>query len=108
MSLEDWRDVIIIAAGSLMILVLLAVFIFTVVLGMATRALLGAIRSTLRDDLSPLLESAQQTIHTVQGTTAFIGETAVGPVIRVYSIVAGARRMMGVLTGITGRLSRRK
>jgi len=104
-SLQDWRDVIIIAAGSLTILVLLAVFILTVVLGLAARSLLGAVQALLKDEVKPLLGSAQQTVQRIHGTTTFIGETAVSPVVRVYGAVAGVRRLVGVLSGITGRRS---
>ena len=107
MDLQDLRDIIIIAAGSLTILVLLALFVFTIVLGLGARALIAALRSTLRDELNPLLHSARQTVRTVQGTTTFVGETTVKPIIRVYGAIAGARRMAGVLTGIVGRRSNR-
>ncbi len=103
MSLDNTRDIVIIVVGSLTIAVLLAVLIFTVVLGLASRALLGTVRSLLKNDVSPLLESVRQTVHTVRGTTAFVGETAISPIVRVYGVVAGARRMVGVITGITGR-----
>ena len=103
MSLDNVRDVVIIVAGSLAVLVLVAVLIVTVVLGLASRALLGTVRSVLKDDLGPLFESAQQTVQTVRGTTAFIGEKAVSPIIRVYGVFAGARRAIGVVTGVVGR-----
>ena len=103
LDLQDGRDIVIIAAGGLMVLVLLAILVFTVVLGLGARALLGAVRSTLKDDVSPLFDSAHQTVRTVRGTAVFVSETAVSPVIRVYSIAAGARRAVGVLAGITGR-----
>ncbi len=103
MSLDNVRDIVIIVAGSLAVLVLLAVLVITVVLGLASRALLSTLRSLLKDDLGPLLDSAQQTVQTVRGTTAFMGEKAVSPIIRVYGIVAGARRAAGVVTGVVGR-----
>ena len=103
MSLDNVRDIVIIVAGSLAVLVLVAVLVVTVVLGLASRALLSTLRSLLKDDLGPLLDSAQQTVRTVRGTTTFIGEKAVSPVIRVYGIVAGARRAAGVVTGVVGR-----
>ncbi|MDZ4279116.1 MAG: hypothetical protein U1B78_08255 [Dehalococcoidia bacterium] len=103
MSLEDWRDVIIIAAGSLTILVLLAAFIFTVLIGLGTRALISTIRRVLTEEVTPLLSSVRQTVNTVRGTVTFVSETAVKPVIRVYSVVAGTRRAMAVLAGLTGR-----
>ena len=108
MSLQDWRDVIIIAAGAMTILLLLAVFIFTVVLGLATRSLLSTIRTLLKGEVTPLLDAARETLQQVRGTTAFIGETAVSPIIRVYGLVAGARRVGAVLSGITGRRNQRR
>ena len=103
MSLDNIRDIVIIVAGSLAVLVLIAALVFTVVLGLASRALLRTLRSVLKDDLGPLLESAQQTVQTVRGTTAFIGEKAVSPIIRVYGVFPGARRAVGVVTGVVGR-----
>ena len=103
MSLDNVRDVVIIVAGSFAVLVLVAVLVFTVVLGLASRALLRTLRSVLKDDLRPLLDSAQQTVQTVRGTTTFIGEKAVSPIIRVFGVVAGARRAVGVVTGVVGR-----
>ena len=108
LSLQDWRDVIIIAAGSLAILVLLAILIFTIVLGVIARGLLGTIQTVLKDELTPLLESGRQTLQKVQGTATFVGETTVAPIIRVYSVVAGARRMIGVLGGFAGRRNRQR
>ena len=103
MSLDNIRDIVIIVAGSFAVLVLVAVLVFTVVLGLASRALLRTLRSVLKDDLGPLLDSAQQTVQTVRGTTAFIGEKAVSPIIRVYGVFSGARRAVGVVTGVVGR-----
>ncbi len=106
MDLQDWRDIVIIVAGSLMALVMVTVFIFTVVLGIAARALLSTIRTLLRAEVTPLLDSARQSLQNVRGTTAFIGQTVVAPVIRVYGVVAGARRALGVLSGVTRRGNR--
>ena len=103
MSLDNVRDIVIIVAGSFAVLVLVAVLVVTVVLGLASRALLSTLRSVLKDDLGPLLDSAQQTVQTVRGTTTFIGEKAVSPIIRVFGVVAGARRAVGVVTGVVGR-----
>ena len=106
MDLQEWRDVVIIVAGALMVLVLLAIFIFTVVLGIAARSLLSTIQTLLRGEVTPLLDSVRQTLQNVRGTTAFIGETAVSPVIRVYGVIAGARRALGVLSGVARRGNR--
>ncbi len=102
-SVATIRDWVIIVAGSLFTLVLFLVFIFTFVLGLSVRALLKTIQRTLTDEVSPLLNSVRQSVNTVQGTTAFIGESAVAPIVRVYGIIAGVRRGLGVLGGVRGR-----
>lgn len=103
MSLEEIRDIVIIVAGVMMVLVLLAAFVFTIVVGLATRTLLSTVQTLLRGEVTPLLDSARQSLDNIRGTTAFIGQTAVSPIIRVYGVFAGAKRMLGVLSGVTGR-----
>ncbi len=103
LSRTDIRDWILIVAGILIIVLLVVWLLFTIIIGVAARLLLGTIRSTIKSEVSPLINSMRQSVQNVQGTTAFIGETAVGPIIRVYGIVAGARRMAGSLAGIAGR-----
>lgn len=102
-GLADWRDVIVIAVGSFALIVLVAILFFTVVLGLAARALIGTARRLLRDEVTPLVNSAQQTVYTVKGTATFVSEKAASPIIRVYGVVSGARRAVSVITGITGR-----
>lgn len=103
LSLAGVRDVVIIAAGSIFILLLVAMFVFTVVLGLSVRALLNVVKGTLKDEVNPLLDSARLTVTRVQGTATFVSETAVSPVIRVYGAFAGAKRAAGVIAGISGR-----
>ena len=101
-SLADWRDVTIIAMGFLTMIALVAIIVVTIVLGLATRALIGRARRMLNDEVSPLIGSAQQTVHTVSGTASFVGEKTAKPIIRVYGVVAGVRRAAAVITGISG------
>ena len=106
LSLADIRDVIIIASGAIAILLLIALFVFTVVVGLALRVLLGTVRALLGEEVTPLVQSTRQTVKRVQGTAAFVTETAVSPVIRVYGVVAGGRRFIAVVSGITNRRKR--
>ena len=99
-GLADWRDIMILVVGSLTFLVLLAILVVVVALGLAARALIRKVTKLLNDDVSPLLDSAQETVHTVRGTTTFVSETAVRPIIRVYGVLAGAKRAASVITGI--------
>jgi hypothetical protein len=78
-------------------------FIVTVVLGLSVRALIGAVRGLIADDVKPILTETRGTVHKVQGTVSFVSENAVKPVVRVSATVAGARKMMSVLTGLSNR-----
>ena len=51
----------------------------------------------LRTSVIPLLEQATNTIHTVRGTTEFVSESVVQPIIKTAGAVAGARAMVQTL-----------
>ena len=106
-GLAEWRDFVIIASGVVLFLALLVILIFTIVVGVAARTVLGSVQTLLRGEVAPILDSLRITLQRIEGTASFISETAVSPVIRVYGIVAGAKRMAGVLSGVTGRKKRR-
>jgi len=95
--IEDFRDIIIIVFG-ITTLVALAVFIvFTVLIGFAVLGLIKATRATLRDGVGPLMTDAQETARGVKGTTEFVSDSMVRPIIRIYGIYAGLRRGLGVV-----------
>ena len=77
-----------------------------IVVGISARGLIGTVQSLLRDDVQPTLRSARQTVDSIRGTTSFVAETAVAPVIRVYGIFSGVRRFLSVLVGFRKRRSR--
>jgi hypothetical protein len=43
----------------------------------------------LEEEVKPLLSSMQKTADTVRGTTSFVSENVVSPVVRVHSVFAG-------------------
>jgi amino acid permease len=53
----------------------------------------------LREEIKPILDSANETISTVQGTSTFVSQKVVSPVIIVLSYLAAARRAARFLTG---------
>jgi hypothetical protein len=107
-NLQEVRDLVLIVAGSIAVLLLLALLAFTVIVGVATRMVLGSLQTVLKGEVTPILDSARQTLQRVEGTATFIGETAVTPVIRVYSVVIGTRRVLTVLSGVAGRRKHRE
>jgi hypothetical protein len=66
----------------------------SIVVGVALVFLIIQINSLirlLRDEIKPLLDSANDTASTLRGTTTFISEKVVNPVISVTSFLSGAQ-----------------
>ncbi len=103
MNLQDIRDLVIIIAGCLMALVLIVSLIMVLVVGVALRGLIGVTKGVVKGQLSPALESARQVVDDVRGTTSFIADTTVSPIIRVYGLITGLRRGIGALAGLGRR-----
>jgi len=57
----------------------------------------------LEEEVQPILESARDTATTVRGTTVFINNTLIRPLIRAAGYASAANRVVGVLTGIKRR-----
>jgi len=51
----------------------------------------------LRDNIYPILQSADETVRTVRGTSVFVTDNVVSPVVRVSSIAAGVSQALRVL-----------
>ncbi len=59
--------------------------------------LLALIAFQLKNNVVPLLEKATDTMQTVKGTTQFVSESVVQPIIKTAGAVAGARAMVQTL-----------
>jgi hypothetical protein len=55
---------------------------------------LQSLLSLLRDEIKPLLESANETAATVRGTTQFVSHNVVSPVMKWSGYLAGAQRVI--------------
>ena len=51
----------------------------------------------LETEIRPLLDSANDTVNTMRGTTDFVSENVVEPVVRIHSLVAGIKGGMKAL-----------
>jgi hypothetical protein len=60
----------------------------------------------LRDEIRPMLDSANETFSTVQGTANFVSDTVVNPVIKATSYSAGTWRALQSLLFIGRRAAR--
>jgi hypothetical protein len=59
--------------------------------------LIAFIAFMIRDHVVPALEKADDTLQTVKGTTTFVSESVVAPIIKVAGAAAGARAMVQTL-----------
>lgn len=51
----------------------------------------------LRTDIKPIIDSADETVRTVRGTTTFVSENLVSPVVRVSSVASGVAHAFRIL-----------
>ncbi len=52
----------------------------------------------LREEIKPILESADETARTVRGTTVFVSDTFVNPMVRASGFVSGVAQALRILT----------
>ena len=95
MIIDVIRDlaIIFLALESIVVLVLLSILIWQI----------WRLMVMLQTEIKPLVRDAQDTVSTVRGTTTFMSENVVTPVMEASSKVAGYRRTVQVLlAGLQG------
>ncbi len=106
-ELESVRDWVIIIYGAVGILFFALLSIFLLILVRQMRAIRRGI-STLVDvdeNIRPTLNEAHRTAENVRGTSEFISDAAVHPLIRAVAVARGVRRGLSALASV--RPSRR-
>ena len=93
------RDISIIVLA----LVTIIIGLFLVILVFQLQSLIAL----LRDEIKPILSSTNQTVSTVRGTTTFLSDSLVKPMIETASLTAGFLGGLRALVG-TGRQKRRR
>jgi hypothetical protein len=79
---------------------IIVVAIESIVIGILLILLLWQLRSLtilLQEQIKPMLDSMQETIGTVKGTTSLVSETIVSPAIKIGGYAAGLRRALQVM-----------
>ena len=98
-SWSEWRDIAVVALGALVAIAgLLACVLLIALIAVAL-----SVRRALNEKVVPLLDSTRDLVDEVKGTAEFVGESAVTPIIRVYSVVSGIRRGLDSLGSLGGR-----
>jgi hypothetical protein len=54
----------------------------------------------IRDEIKPMLDSTNETVNTMRGTTVFVSETVVSPVIKGLSYLSA---LQGIARSLIGR-----
>ena len=80
--------IILLAVESLVIGVMLVVLIWEI----------RNLAKLLREEIKPILDSADETVRTVRGTTTFVSDTFVNPMVRATSFMAGVTQALRILT----------
>jgi hypothetical protein len=93
------RDVFIIFMALEFMLVGVALVILMVQLAVLT--------NMLQHEIKPILQSTNETLNTVRGTTAFLSENLVDPVIKMNSALAALAQVLDTLS-VFGRFGRKK
>ncbi len=105
-TLAEVRDVVVIVYGAMGVILMLALAIAAFGLWFAVRALTRSVIGLLDDPVKPTLQEVQRTVQNVRGTTEFVSDTAVHPIIRTVAIARGVRRGMASVTNIRNRRSK--
>jgi len=79
--------IILLAVESLVIGVMLIVLIWEI----------RGLAKMLREDIKPIIDSADETVRTMRGTTTFVSENVVNPVVRVSSFASGVAQALRIL-----------
>ena len=72
----------------------------SLVIGVVLIILVWEIRNLaklLREEIKPILDSADETARTVRGTTVFVSDTFVNPMVRASSFAAGVVQALRIL-----------
>lgn len=95
MQIADVRDIAIIVLA-----------LESIIIGVVLVLLLWQVRSLtrlLQEEIKPILDSAQETVGTVRGTTNLVSETIVSPAVKIGGFITGVRRAWEVLLGLKQR-----
>ena len=103
MSLEELRDIVIIVYGVMGILLFLVLLIVAVGIWFAVRGLTRAVHEKLVDPVRPTLDEVHHTVQNLRGTSEFLADQAVHPVIRVIAVGRGVKRGVRVAAALARR-----
>ncbi|MDA0351676.1 MAG: hypothetical protein O3A10_05645 [Chloroflexi bacterium] len=102
-SLETFRDWVIVVYGLMGIIAFFLVIVILLLMIWMLRGVRGSVRSLIEDPIRPTLDEVRKTAQNIRGTSEFVADSAIHPVIRTVSAVRGIRRGIASIAGIRPR-----
>jgi hypothetical protein len=59
---------------------------------------IASLINLLQNEVKPILQSTSETVNTLRGTTEFLSENLVEPVIKLNSYLAGLRKLLDIFS----------
>lgn len=88
-NIEILRDVsiIVLAVETIVVQVILILLLLEI----------RSLSKMLRENIYPILQSTDETVRTVRGTSVFVTDNVVTPVVRISSLAAGVSEALRVI-----------
>ena len=102
-STESLRDFVIIVYGVLGALLFAILILVGVGIMFSVRELTRAVVALIEDPLKPTINDVRATVQDIKGTTEFVADTAVSPLIRVVALTRGIRKGVSAASAIARR-----
>jgi uncharacterized membrane protein YidH (DUF202 family) len=87
------------AAANLRDIFIIAMAVMSLIIGTALVVLIiqiASLMNLLQNEIKPILKSTSETVNMLRGTTEFLSENLVEPVIKLNSSIAGLRRFFEI------------
>lgn len=99
MDLQELRDLVLVifAIAGTVLFVISAVVLLSV--GVVARSLIVNVNRAVQEGIVPTVRAIRETVNTIRGTTSYISQTAVSPLMRGYAALAALRKASKVMGG---------
>ncbi|MBT3336916.1 MAG: hypothetical protein HN855_00430 [Anaerolineae bacterium] len=58
---------------------------------------IASLMNLLQNEIKPIMDATNETVHTLRGTTAFLSENMIEPVVKLNANLAGLQRVLELL-----------
>lgn len=102
-NLQDLRDVCIVAftiAGTVLFILGIIVALLLVAILLGLRSMISSVSSAVKESVPTTLDNLRESSENVRNTSSYLSETAVKPIIKAYSVMAGGKRFVRIMGGL--------